>query len=114
VAPIAAKIGELRRVIISNVVAYNVSDAILISGIKDHTIKDIEIKNIEILFQRQWYRSTRQNVKFLNWRKVILSLAHLAYYLLTVFMPASSMDIKLEDLELHFINNDERPAISNE
>jgi polygalacturonase len=48
--PDGVQVGELRRVIISNIVAYNVSDAILISGVPGHPVKDIELKNIKLYF----------------------------------------------------------------
>jgi polygalacturonase len=48
--PDSAKIGDLRRVIISNIVAYNVSSkqGVLISGIPGHDIKDVEISNVKL------------------------------------------------------------------
>jgi polygalacturonase len=48
--PDGVPVGELRRVIISNIVAYNVTDAILISGVPGHNIKDVELKNIKLYF----------------------------------------------------------------
>jgi polygalacturonase len=51
--PADVAVGELRRVIISNVVAYNVETAqgILISGIPGHNIKDIDIKDVKMYFK---------------------------------------------------------------
>ena len=58
--PDSAKVGELRRVIISNIVAYNVKQAVLISGVPGHYIKDIELKNIKLYFKGG---GTKQSVK---------------------------------------------------
>jgi polygalacturonase len=48
--PAGVAVGELRRVIISNIVAYNVTDAILMIGVPGHNIKDVELKNIKLYF----------------------------------------------------------------
>jgi polygalacturonase len=109
--PDSAKIGELRRVIISNVVAYNVTDAILISGIKDHTIKDVEIKNAKFYFKgngtiEQGKREVPELEKGYPEPGSFGILPAYGIY-------ARHVDgIKLDDIELHLINNDERPAIS--
>ncbi|WP_428330422.1 rhamnogalacturonidase [Mucilaginibacter sp.] len=51
--PADVPVGELRRVIISNVVAYNVEpgQGVLISGIPGHPIKDIALKDIKIYYK---------------------------------------------------------------
>ena len=51
--PAGVPVGELRRVIISNVVAYNVEpgQGVLISGIPDHPIKDIDIKDVKLFYK---------------------------------------------------------------
>jgi polygalacturonase len=47
------KVGELRRVIISNIVAYNVEPkyASIISGIPEHRIDDLRLSNIRIYYK---------------------------------------------------------------
>ena len=51
--PAGVPVGELRRVIISNMVAYNVEpgQGVLISGIPGHPVKDIELDNLKIYFK---------------------------------------------------------------
>jgi hypothetical protein len=46
-------VGAVRRVSISNVIAYNVSSehGILISGLPDHPIEDVSLSNIRIIYQ---------------------------------------------------------------
>jgi polygalacturonase len=109
--PDTAKIGELRRVIISNIVAYNVEDAILISGIPGHTINDIEIKNAKFYFKgngtgEQAKREVPELEKGYPEPDSFGTLPAYGIY-------ARHVDgIKLEDIDLNFINNDARPAIS--
>ncbi len=51
--PDGAAVGELRRVNISNIVAYNVDpkSCVIISGIPDHHIEDVTLSNIQIWYQ---------------------------------------------------------------
>lgn len=51
--PEGTPVGALRRVIISNIVAYNVDPAqgILISGIPGHDIEDVELRDIKMYFK---------------------------------------------------------------
>lgn len=48
--PDTVKVGPLHRVIISNIVGYNVKDAILISGVPANDIMDIELSHIKFYF----------------------------------------------------------------
>ncbi|SDS23558.1 Polygalacturonase [Mucilaginibacter mallensis] len=109
--PDTAKIGELRRVIISNIVAYNVRHTILISGIKDHNIKDIEIKNAKFYFKGNGTaeQAKREVPELEKGYPEPGSFGILPAY----GIYARHVDgLKLEDIELHVINNDARPAIS--
>ena len=51
--PQGAVVGELRRVIISNVIAYNVEpgQGVLVSGLPGHAIKDIDFENIKLYYK---------------------------------------------------------------
>ena len=51
--PEGTPVGALRRVIISNIIAYNVDPAqgILISGIPGHDIEDVELRDIKMYFK---------------------------------------------------------------
>jgi len=109
--PDTAKIGELRRVIISNVVAYNVRTAILISGIKDHTINDIEIKNAKFYFKGNGTADQAKNIvpELEKGYPEPGSFGVLPAY---GIYARHADGLKLDDIELHLINNDARPAIS--
>ena len=51
--PAGVPLGELQRVIISNVIAYNVEpgQGVLISGIPGHPVKDVEFNNLKIYYK---------------------------------------------------------------
>ncbi len=51
--PEGVPIGKLRRINISNIVAYNVDpkSCVLITGVPDHPIEDVSLSNIQIWFQ---------------------------------------------------------------
>jgi len=108
--PADASVGELRRVIISNIVAYNVHDAILISGIKGHDISDIELKNIKLYFKGN---GTTEQAK-----REVPELEK-GYPEPDSFgvLPASGIfarhatSLTLDNIDLNFINEDQRPAI---
>lgn len=52
-APDSMKIGECRRIIINNVIAYNVDDkqGAIISGLQGHYIEDLQLSNIRIYYK---------------------------------------------------------------
>ena len=52
-SPAGAPVGQLRRVIISNVVAYNADSryASIVAGIPDHHIEEIQLSNIRIFYR---------------------------------------------------------------
>jgi len=109
--PADAAIGELRRVIISNIVAYNVRDAILISGIKDHLVKDIELKNIKLYFKgdgtaAQAKREVPELEKGYPEPDTFGTLPAYGIY-------ARHVDgLKLDDIDINFMSTDLRPAIT--
>jgi len=109
--PDSARIGELRRVIISHIVAYNVNGAIMISGIKDHDIKDVEIKDSKFYFSGNGTdeQAKRDVPELEKGYPEPGSFGILPAYGIYV---RHANNIKLEDIELQLINNDQRPAIS--
>jgi len=108
--PDGVPVGELRRVIISNIVAYNVNDAILMSGVTGHSINDIELKNIKLYFNsngtvEQANRNIPEMEKGYPEPGSFGTLPAYGIY-------ARHMNgLKLEDIDLNLINTDQRPAI---
>jgi len=108
--PDSAKVGELRRVIISNIVAYNVRDAILISGVPGHDIKDVEFANIKLYFNgagtsEQAKRQVPELEKGYPEPDTFGELPTYGIY------ARHAEGLKLENIDLNFINSDDRPAI---
>ncbi len=109
--PAGVQVGELQRVIISNIIAYNVEpgQGVLISGIPDHPIKDIELKDIKLYFKGGGtaQQAQRQVPEMEKGYPEPSSFGILPAY--GVF--ARHVEgLKLEDIELSFLNDDQRPA----
>jgi len=108
--PDSAKIGELRRIIISNIVAYNVTEGVLISGVPGHDIKDIELSHIKLYAKGSG--TTEQS-------KREISEMEKGYPEPDAFgtLPAYGIfarhaeGLKLEDIDINCLDADHRPAI---
>jgi polygalacturonase len=104
-------VGELRRVIISNIIAYNVEPkyASIISGIPDHKIDDLRLSNIRIYYKGGGTKEQAALVPPEN---------ETAYPEPVMFgeMPAYGFFIRhaksltMTDIELSFLKDDARPA----
>jgi polygalacturonase len=108
--PDGVPVGELRRIIISNIVAYNVNDAILMSGITGRVINDIELKNIKLYFNGngtadQADRDIPEMEKGYPEPGSFGTLPAYGIYARHI------NGLKLEDIDLNLINPDQRPAI---
>ncbi len=110
--PAGLPVGELRRVIISNLIAYNVApeQGILISGIPGHPISDVELKDIKI------YNEGGGTAEQASRRVPELEKGYPEPESFGV-LPAYGLyarhveELKLEGVELHFISDDRRPAL---
>jgi polygalacturonase len=110
--PDGTPVGALRRVLISNVVAYNVdpSQGILISGIPGHDIEDVELRDIKLYFMGG---GTEEQAK----REV--PALEKGYPEPSSFgtTPAYGLYIRnvngiiLEDIQLNHLTDDRRPAV---
>jgi polygalacturonase len=110
--PAGVPVGELRRVIISNVVAYDVNadQGVLLAGLPGHTIKDVDLKDIKIYMKGGGTaaQATRQVPELEKGYPEPGSFGVLSAY--GVF--ARHVEgLTLEDVELHFLKDDQRPAI---
>jgi len=110
--PEGVQVGELRRVIISNVVAYNVEakQGILISGIPGHTIKDVDIRDVKIYSKGGGTaeQASREVPELEKGYPEPESFGVLPAY--GVF--ARHVEgLKLENIEMHFMTDDQRPAV---
>ncbi|MCR8558057.1 hypothetical protein KXD93_10405 [Mucilaginibacter sp. BJC16-A38] len=109
--PDGVPIGELRRVIISNVVAYNVEagQGVLISGIPEHNIKDIDLKDIKIWFKgagtaEQAKRDVPELEKGYPEPDTFGILPAYGFFV------RHAENIKIDNVELHTLSEDQRPA----
>jgi len=107
----ATTFGELRRVIISNIVAYNVEPkyASIISGIPDHPIDDLRLSNIRIYYKGG---GTREQAALAppenetDYPEPVMFGEMPAYGFFIRHVKALTMS----DVEMSFIKDDARPA----
>jgi polygalacturonase len=108
--PAGTPVGEIRRVIISNIVSYNSAGncACTITGIPNHYIDDITLSNIKMYFKggenKLQQDSIPENEK--NYPEPGMFGKNPAYGMFI----RHAKNIKLSDVEFNFINEDERPA----
>lgn len=108
--PDSIKTGELRRVIISNIVAYNVGEGVLISGIPGHAIKDVELSHIKLYVKgggpaEQAKREIPEMEKGYPEPDAFGTLP--AYGIFA----RHAEGLKLEDIDINYLDTDHRPAI---
>ncbi|MDB5006411.1 MAG: glycoside hydrolase family 28 protein [Mucilaginibacter sp.] len=104
-------VGELRRVMISNIVAYNVEpgQGVLISSIPGHPIKDISIHDVKIYYKgggttAQAERTVPEMEKGYPEPGSFGVLPAYGFFIRHV------EGLKLDNIELKFLNDEQRPA----
>ncbi|GAA4104222.1 rhamnogalacturonidase [Mucilaginibacter panaciglaebae] len=112
-APEGFQYSTLRRVIISNVVAYNVAakQAALISGIPGHDIEDLTLSNIRIYFKGG---GTKEQI-VTKVPDLIKSYPEPDQFGATPsygFFIRNVKDLKMSDVEVNFLKDDQRPAFA--
>ena len=112
-APEGFQNSTLRRVIISNVVAYNVSakQGALISGIPGHDIEDLTLNNIRIYFKGG---GTKEQIST-KVPDLIKSYPEPDQFGTTPsygFFIRNVKDLKMSDVEVNFLKADQRPAFA--
>ncbi len=109
--PAGTVVGELRRVQISNIVAYNADPryASIISGIPGHDIEDLKLSNIRIYYQGGGTReqaTTEPPEKETNYPEPSMFGVLPAYG----FFIRHVKGIELNNVEVSYINEEFRPA----
>lgn len=110
--PAGSSVGELRRVIISNIVVYNadINQGLLISGIPGHPIRDIDIKDIKLYSRGGGIAemAARQVPELEKGYPEPESFGILPAY---GIFARHVEGLKLENIEMHFADTDQRPAV---
>jgi polygalacturonase len=108
--PAGTPVGEIRRVLISNIVSYNSAGnyACTITGIPGHYVDEISLSNIKMYFKGGGDKlstdTIAENEK--NYPEPGMFGKNPAYGMFI----RHAKNIKLADIELSFINEDQRPA----
>lgn len=109
--PKETPVGELRRIIISNVVAYNVEleHGVIISGVDGHDIKDILLKDIKIYYKGGGTveQSLREVPGFERKYPEPFLFGTMPSY---GFFMRNVEGIELENIDVSFMKEDHRPA----
>ena len=113
--PAGIPVGELRRVIISNVIAYNADPryASIISGIPGHDVEDVKLSNIRIYYQgggTKEQAGVEPPEKETNYPEPSMFGVLPAYG----FFIRHAKGIQLNNVEVSYINTDFRPAFALE
>jgi polygalacturonase len=109
--PAGVPIGELRRVIVSNIVAYNVEagQGVLISGLPDHPVKDIDINNVKIYYKGGG-TSAQAGQQVPEMEKDYPEPGSFGVLPAYGFFIRHVEGLKLVDVKVSFLNDDQRPA----
>ncbi|MDF2432130.1 MAG: hypothetical protein JWP44_1761 [Mucilaginibacter sp.] len=104
-------VGELRRVMISNIVAYNVEpgQGVLISGIPGHPIKDINIHDVKIYFKGGGTTAQAEHA-VPEMEKGYPEPGSFGVLPAYGFFIRHVEGLKLDNIELRFLNDEQRPA----
>ena len=111
--PEGAAVGELRRVNISNIVAYNVDpkSCVIISGVPDHPIEDVSLSNIQIWYQGGGTKERAALVPKEDERgypepEFLGLMPAYGFYLRHI------KGITLDNIQLHTLSDDARPPLA--
>jgi polygalacturonase len=109
--PEGTPVGQLRRVIISNVTVYNADAAqgVLISGTPGHNIEDVTLSNIRIYFKGGGTKE-QAALEVPQIEKIYPEPDRFGITPSYGFYIRNVKDIKLSDVEVSYINEDQRPA----
>jgi polygalacturonase len=109
--PEGTPVGSLRRVIISNLIAYNVdgTQAALISGLPGHDIEDLTLSNIHLYMKGGGTKEqTLTEVPVME--KGYPEPASFGVTPSYGFFIRNVKDLKMSDVEVSFMKDDQRPA----
>jgi len=108
--PDTIPVGALRRVLISNIVAYNVDakNGAIISGIPGHDIEDVSLSNIRIYYQGGGAKelAAREVPGFEKDYPEPYRFGEMPSY---GFFIRNVKNIKLKDIEVKYLKEDQRP-----
>jgi len=109
--PAGVPVGELRRVIISNVIAYNVEpgQGVLISGIPGHNIEEIDLKDIKLYFKGGGTADQAQR-EVPEMEKGYPEPGSFGVTPAYGFFVRHAEGLRLENVRVSFLNDDQRPA----
>jgi len=108
--PATDPVGVCRRVIISNVVAYNVSvgQTAIISGIPGHDIEDLTLSNIRLYYQGGGTKEQAQH-EVPGFEKDYPDPARFGVIPSYGFFIRNVTDLKMNDVEVHYMKDEQRP-----
>ena len=109
--PQGTPVGTLRRVIISNVVAYNVDSqtGAIISGIPSHDIEDVTLHDIKIYYKGGGTKEEAQR-EVPGLEKGYPEPSSFGTMPSYGFFIRNVKGIHLENIDIHFLTDDERPS----
>lgn len=110
--PAQTPVGKLRRVMISNIVAYNADShfATLISGLPGHDIEDVELNNIRIYYRQIDSPATRIQTVVPEYEKTYPEPQKFGVLPAYGFFIRHVKNIKLNNIEISYMGKETRSA----
>ena len=110
--PEGTEIGQLRRVTISNIRAYNADShfASIISGIPGHDIEDVQLNDIRIYYRPMDSATTKIPAVVPEHEKTYPEPAKMGIMPAYGFFIRHAKDIQLNNVEVSFMGSEVRPA----
>jgi polygalacturonase len=110
--PANIPIGQLRRVLISNVMVYNADShfSSLISGLPNHNIEDVKFNNIRIFYRPIDSPTTRIQVNVPEYEKVYPEPQKFGVLPAYGFFIRHVRGIELNNVQISFLGQETRPA----
>ena len=109
--PVGTPVGECRRIIISNIVGYNIdaSQGVLIVGLTDHPIQDLTLDNIRFYFKGGGTKE-QSSIQVPELEKGYPEPSNFGPTPAYGFFIRNVKDLKISNVETSFIKDDLRPA----
>jgi hypothetical protein len=110
--PAGVPVGELRRVIISNIVVYNADakQGILMSGLAGHTINDVVLKDIK-LYMKGGGTADQGSRQVPEMEKSYPEPGNFGVLPAYGVFARHMTGLKLENIELYVLSGEQRPAV---
>ncbi|MBD0374576.1 MAG: glycoside hydrolase family 28 protein [Flavisolibacter sp.] len=110
--PEGTPVGALRRINISNIIAYNADShfASIISGVPGHEVEDVRLSNIKIYYRQMDSAATKIQARVPEHEKTYPEPAKFGVLPAYGFFIRHAKSIALNNVEIYYLGKESRPA----